>query len=73
MAAKPDSSIGPFVLGIDVAWTAHHPSGVALVQRTTTGWSCLAVAPSYEAFIGQPSGRVWDPGQKATGSSLVQR
>ena len=61
------------VLGIDAAWTAHHPSGVALVQRTTTGWSCLAVATSYEAFIGQPTGRVWDPGQKATGSSLVQR
>ena len=68
MAAKPDPSNGPCVLGIDAAWTAHHPSGVALVQRTTTGWSCLAVAPSYEAFIGQASGRAWDPGQKATGS-----
>ena len=68
MAAKPDPSNGPCVLGIDAAWTAHHPSGVALVQRTTTGWSCLAVVPSYEAFIAQASGRAWDPGQKATGS-----
>ena len=68
MAAKPDPSNGICVLGIDAAWTAHHPSGVALVQRTTTGWSCLAVATSYEAFIAQASGRAWDPGQKATGS-----
>ena len=68
MAAKPDPSNGPCVLGIAAAWTAHHPSGVALVQRTTTGWSCLSVVPSYEAFIAQASGRAWDPGQKATGS-----
>ena len=38
------------------------------MQRTTTGWSCLTVATSYEAFIAQASGRAWDPGQKATGS-----
>ena len=56
------------VLGIDAAWTAHQPSGIALVQNTATGWSCLAVAPSYEAFIGQASGQPWDPEQKATGS-----
>ena len=68
MAAKPDPSNGPCVLAIDAAWTAHHPSSVALVQRTTTGWSCLTVVPSYEAFIAQASGRAWDPEQKATGS-----
>ena len=45
MAAKPDPSNGPCVLGIDAAWTALHPSGVALVQRTTTSWSCLSVVP----------------------------
>ena len=56
------------VLGIDAAWTAHQPSGIALVQRTTAGWSCLAVAPSDEAFINQASGQAWDPKQKATGS-----
>ena len=46
------------VLGIDAAWTAHNPSGVALVQRATEGWECLALAPSYDAFlaiaIGEP-------------------
>ena len=56
------------VLGIDAAWTAHQPSGIALVQSTATGWSCLAVAPSYAAFIAQASGQAWDPEQKATGS-----
>jgi len=68
MASKPDPSNGPCVLGIDAAWTAHQPSGIALVQNTATGWSCLAVAPSYEAFIAQASGQSWDPEQKATGS-----
>ena len=38
------------------------------MQNTATGWSCLAVAPSYEAFIAQASGQAWDPQQKATGS-----
>ena len=56
------------VLGIDAAWTTHQPSGIALVQRTTTGWNCLAVAPSYDAFIGLALGKAWDPEQKATGS-----
>ena len=60
--------INSCVLGIDAAWTAHQPSGIALVQNTESGWSCLAVAPSYEAFINQASGQAWDPEQKATGS-----
>ena len=60
--------INSCVLGIDAAWTAHQPSGIALVQDTATGWSCLAIAPSYEAFIAQASGQGWDPEQKATGS-----
>lgn len=68
MATKPDPINGPCTLGIDAAWTAHQPSGIALVQRTTAGWSCLAVAPCYEAFIAQASGQPWDPQQKATGS-----
>ena len=68
MAAKPDPNNGPCVLGIDAAWTAHQPSGIALVQNTGSGWSCLAVAPSHEAFIAQASGQPWDPQQKATGS-----
>ena len=69
MAAKPDPIKNPCVLGIDAAWTAHQPSGIALVQNTATGWSCLAIAPSYEAFIAQASGQPWDPEQKATGST----
>ena len=68
MTTKPDPINGTCVLGIDAAWTAHQPSGIALVQSTATGWSCLAVAPSYEAFIAQASGQAWDPEQKATGS-----
>jgi len=68
MATRPDPDNSPCVLGIDAAWTAHQPSGIALVQNTATGWSCLGVAPSYEAFIAQASGQAWDPVQKATGS-----
>lgn len=42
------------VLGIDAAWTATQPSGVALVQKVGMRWSCRAVAPSYGGF-GQAS------------------
>jgi hypothetical protein len=46
----------PTILGIDAAWTASEPSGVALVKAQGTVWRCLAVAPSYEAFVGLASG-----------------
>jgi predicted RNase H-like nuclease len=39
------------VLGIDAAWTAGQPSGVALVRRSGRRWRCLALAPSYAAFV----------------------
>lgn len=39
------------ILGIDAAWTSTEPTGVALVQRKDFGWRCLAVAPSYDAFL----------------------
>src|SRR6185295_11338665 len=39
------------ILGIDAAWTATEPSGVALVASRDNGWRCLAVAPSYESFL----------------------
>ena len=68
MGGHPRDTENACVLGIDAAWTAHQPSGIALVQNTATGWSCLAVAPSYEAFVAQASGQGWDPEQKATGS-----
>lgn len=42
----------PAVLGIDAAWTAHHPSGVALIrQREDGAWERVAKAPSYDAFL----------------------
>ena len=68
LGVQTNPNNAPCVLGIDAAWTAHQPSGIALVQNTATGWSCLAVAPSYTAFIAQASGQPWDPEQKATGS-----
>lgn len=47
---------GELVLGIDAAWTRHHPSGVALVQKLNQAWSCLAVAPSYASFMALAEG-----------------
>ena len=68
MGGHPRDTENVCVLGIDAAWSAHQPSGIALVQNTARGWSCLAIAPSYEAFIDQASGQTWDPEQKARGS-----
>ncbi len=40
------------VLGIDAAWTDRNPSGVALVRTNPNqGWECVALAPSYDAFV----------------------
>lgn len=40
------------VLGIDAAWTATQPSGIALFrQRTRKKWECIALAPSYDSFL----------------------
>jgi predicted RNase H-like nuclease len=39
------------VLGIDAAWTAGQPSGVALVRSRGRAWDCVALAPSYESFL----------------------
>ena len=40
------------ILGIDAAWTLGNPSGVALLRlQPELGWQCIALAPSYEAFI----------------------
>lgn len=49
------------VLGIDAAWTRGQPSGVALISETeATGWKCLAVAPSYTAFVDLAQGHTID-------------
>ena len=39
------------ILGVDAAWTAHEPSGVALIEGVPGAWRVVAVAPSYNAFI----------------------
>ncbi len=39
------------VLGIDAAWTARNPSGVALVEVKGSRPLAIAAAPSYEAFV----------------------
>lgn len=39
------------VLGIDAAWTASRPSGVALVVQQAGRWCLRAVAPSYAHFL----------------------
>jgi len=44
------------VLGIDAAWTAANPSGVALVARTSGIWRLVAVAASFEEFIALSDG-----------------
>lgn len=59
---------GRAVIGIDAAWTAKEPSGVALVVESEKGWSCRAVAPSYEQFIALGSGETVDWSHRPTGS-----
>ena len=70
MAAEllPSASQGPCVLGIDATWTGHQPSGVALVQQTSEAWQCLALAPSYNAFLAQAASQSPNPAQKSAGS-----
>ena len=48
------------ILGIDAAWTEKEPSGVALVSSTSVGWRNIAVAPSYQSFIGLAAGQQVD-------------
>jgi len=57
------------ILGIDAAWTAGEPSGVALVRRQASRWHCVAVAPSYAAFRALAEGRAWDWSRPANGSA----
>lgn len=42
------------VLGIDAAWTANEPSGLAVTVNDGSGWSLRATASSYIDFV-QPS------------------
>ena len=56
------------ILGIDAAWTAGQPSGVALVAGSPGDWRVVAVAPSYGAFIDLAGGMSVDwQGARPTG------
>jgi len=44
------------ILAIDAAWTERGSSGLALLASSVEGWRCVAVAPSYEAFLGLAEG-----------------
>jgi predicted RNase H-like nuclease len=48
------------VLGIDAAWTASQPSGVAVVRRERGSWQCVALAPSYASFVALAAGTAVD-------------
>lgn len=48
------------ILGIDAAWTAGQPAGVALVERSRGRWRTVAVAPGYGAFIDLADERRFD-------------
>lgn len=57
------------ILGIDSAWTATNPSGVALVTAHQNGWRCLGVAPSYNQFESLSKGTPVDWNAKPTGEA----
>ena len=50
------SSAPRAVLGIDAAWTAKQPSGVALAVETENGWRLAAVEASYDHFLERANG-----------------
>lgn len=50
--------MGRAVLGIDAAWTAHHPSGVALALEDAGAGRIVAAEASYAAFLAR-AGMVW--------------
>jgi len=58
----------PSVLAIDAAWTLSQPSGIALIELTSSGWVCQAAAPSYEAFVDLAMGKGVNWQMKAKGS-----
>jgi predicted RNase H-like nuclease len=68
VSTKPSAVAGQLVLGIDAAWTAHQPSGIALVQRQGDAWSCVALAPSYASFMALADGIAVDWSARAQGS-----
>ncbi len=59
----------PTVLGIDAAWTAKEPSGVALIGQRGHTWESIAVAPSYAAFVASAAGTRTNWSTSPTGST----
>lgn len=58
---SPPTAADLLVLGIDAAWTAGQPSGVALVASGDgRAWRCVAVAPSYASFEAMGRGETVD-------------
>ena len=57
------------ILGIDAAWTAGRPSGVALLQQRGARWRCAALAPSYAQFEGLAAGNAVDWQTRPPGSA----
>ncbi len=56
------------VLGIDAAWTAKEPSGVALLEGSPGEWRCVTVTPSYDSFLALAEGVPVDWTVKARGA-----
>ncbi len=54
------SSARRAVLGIDAAWTATQPSGVALAVETEGGWRLAALEASYDRFLARAKGAAPD-------------
>jgi len=52
------------ILGIDAAWTATQPSGVALIENTGSGWRSVCAAPGYPGFVDAATGQPVDYGTK---------
>ena len=49
-------SLMPYVLGVDAAWTAQHPSGVSLLQLSSNGLPrVMKLARSYREFLERDS------------------
>lgn len=56
------------ILGIDAAWTAGEPSGVALIRQKGSHWRCIAATPSYVSFLDSANGTPPDWTRRAFGS-----
>ena len=55
------------VLGVDAAWTAAQPSGVALAVESASGWRLAALEASYDQFLARAEGT--GPGETRPGGS----